>query len=556
MPTVRLRGPALSRAILPSVLALLVFLVATQALAASVDPTPVPGERTEVMVPMRDGVRLATDVYLPQGEGPWPVVLRRTPYDKGTGGGEGPYTAAGYALVLQDQRGRFRSEGEYTPHENEMRDGYDTVEWIAAQPWSDGKVGISGASALGIAANMAAAADPPHLVAAYVVVAPASLFFEGRFIGGLFKKADTGNWMRRQGVSEESIAAYKRRVVLDERWQQMDFTFRRHAVDIPIYNVGGWYDLFLQGNVTNFRYLQEWGRPGARGNQKLLIGPFGHGRLRGDLEYPDAERPGSEEELRWFDHWLKGEANGIMDEPAVRWYQRAAAYRGEPSEKNVWRQSDTWPPNGTTTRRLYLREGLALSFDPPDGEGGTTTYRHDPAEPVPTVGGLNLTLPLGPMDQRAIEERPDYLRFETEPLQEDLTLAGALTMELWAATDVPDTDFMVKVVDVYPNGYEALVLDTGIRTRFRHGRRAQDVAMMTPGQAEKLQIDLWQTGIVLEKGHRLAVHISSSNDPRFDVNLGDGAEPGRSTGSGRVATNTVFHDRLRPSALLLPVLED
>lgn len=535
---------------------LFLLFVSLLSAAPSADKVPVPGQRTELMVPMRDGVRLATDVYLPDGKGPWPVIVRRTPYNKGAGGSEEDYVENGYALVIQDQRGRFASEGEYTPHENEMRDGYDTIEWIAEQPWSNGKVGISGASALGIAANMAAAADPPHLVAAYVVVAPESLFFEGRFIGGLFKKADTGNWMRRQGVSEEEIAAYKRRVVLDERWLEMDFIFQRHNVDIPIYNVGGWYDLFLEGTLNNFRYLQEWGRPGARGNQKVWVGPFGHGQLRGDLVYPADVRPGTEEELRWFDYWLKGVQNGIMDEPPVRWFQRAAALAGQVSDKNEWRTADRWPPNGSVTKRLYLTEGKRLSFEAPKKAESLTEYRFDPEKPVPTVGGSNLTLPLGPMDQRAIEERPDYLRFETEVLEEDLVLAGELAMELWASTDGPDTDFMVKVVDVYPNGYEAMVLDGGIRTRYRNGRRSQDVRPMEPREPTELLVDLWHTGITIEKGHKLAVHITSSNDPRFDVNRNNGEGPGSETMKARIATNRVFHDSRHPSALLVPVLID
>ncbi len=522
--------------------------------ANKVDATPGAGERTEVMVPMRDGILLATDVYLPEGEGPWPVILRRTPYDKGTGGGEGPYTSNGYALVIQDQRGRFRSQGEYTPHESELADGYDTVEWIAGEPWSNGRVGISGGSALGIAANMAAAADPPHLVAAYVVVAPESLFFEGRFIGGLFKEADTGNWMRGQGVSEEAVAAYKKRVVLDERWQEMDFIFQRHEVDIPIYNVGGWYDLFLEGTINNFSYLQEWGQPGARGNQKLWVGPFGHGQLRGELAYPGDLRPDVSLELRWFDYWLKGIDNGIMDEPPVRWYHRAAALEGKASDLNGWRASETWPPNGSTITRLYLHENKKLAFNRPTTREASTDYSFDPARPVPTVGGLNLTLPLGPMDQRAIPERPDYLRFETAVLEEDLTLAGELGMELWAATDGTDTDFMVKVVDVYPNGYEALVIDSGIRARYRNGRRAQDVRPMEPGEPTKLEVDLWHTGITIEKGHKLAVHITSSNSPRFEVNPNTGETPGESTLAPRVARNVIFHDKDHPSALLLPVL--
>ncbi len=518
-------------------------------LAAAVDPQP--GEKTEVMVAMRDGVRLATDVYLPDGEGPWPVILKRTPYDKARSNDGASYTGGGYALVIQDQRGRFRSEGAYLPHENEMNDGYDTVEWAAKQPWSTGKVGMSGGSALGIAVNMAAAADPPHLVAGYVVVAPESLFFEGRFIGGMFKEADTGNWMRRQGVPEDDVRAFERRVVLDERWEAMDFIFRRSAVDIPIYNVGGWYDLFLRGTINNFDYLQNWGRPGARGRQKLWVGPFGHGRLRGSLVYPGEARPGLDEELRWFDYWLKGEDNGIMEEPPIRWYLRAAALDGEASPKNGWRSAETWPPNGVVRERLFLQPDLGLSFDAPTHDQAKTSYVHDPANPVPTVGGLNLTLPLGPMDQRAIETRSDYLRFETPPLEEDLVLAGPLEMELWAATDGPDTDFMVKVVDVYPNGYEALVLDTGLRARFRHGQRAEDVRMMRPDVPELLKIDLWHTGLVVEKGHRLAVHISSSNSPRFATNPNTDDPPGARP-TPRRARNTIFHDAARPSALVLP----
>ncbi len=507
------------------------------------------------MVPMRDGVRLATDIHLPAGDGPFSTILQRTPYSKPSSGAE-RYTDRGYVLVLQDQRGRFGSEGTYIPHEHEMEDGYDTIEWIASQPWSNGKVGMSGASALGIAANLAAAARPPHLVAAYVTVAPESLFFEGRFIGGLFKEADTGNWMRGQGVSEEAIAAYKKRVVLDERWEEKDFIFVRPEVEIPIYNVGGWYDLFLKGTIDNYRYLQEWGRPGARGHQKVRVGPFGHGQLRGDLEYPDPfDRRSVEEQLRWFDYWLEGIDNGIMDEPPVSYYMRASARRGEASAKNGWRTAEQWPPLGSKPVRLYLQPDRSLGWTAPSQNAAPTAYRFDPANPVPTVGGLNLTLPLGPMDQRKIPERDDYLRFESAPLEQDLVLAGKLDAELWAATDGPDTDFIVKLVDVYPDGYEALILDTGLRTRYRHGRRSQDVVFMEPGLAERLEIDLWHTAITIEKGHRLAVHVTSSNHPRFEVNPNTGAPPGETT-TPRVATNTIYHDAEHPSAIVLPLLEE
>jgi uncharacterized protein len=535
-------------------LALLALLLSPSLLGAGTE-----GKRErEHMVPMRDGVRLATDVHLPEGEGPFPTVLQRTPYNKSGVFSADAYNERGYALVAQDQRGRYRSEGVYEPHMNEIHDGYDTVEWIAAQPWSNGKVGISGASAVGIAANLAAAANPPHLVAAYVVVAPESLWEESRFIGGVFKEADTANWMRGQGVADDVVAALQRRVLLDERWQSTDFFFLRHLVDIPIYNVGGWYDLFLKGTVNNFRYLQDWGAPGARGRQKVWIGAIGHGALSGDLVYPGGgDRADHTEELRWFDYWLRGIDNGIADEPPVSYYMMAAARRGSPpSTANRWLQAESWPPPGSRPVRLYLAAGGNLSWEAPQVDASRTAYRFDPADPVPTVGGLNLTIARGPMDQREIPERPDYLRFESAPLDRDLVLAGELSAELWVSTDGPDTDFVVKLVDVYPDGYEALVIDSIQRARYRHGRRAEDVAMMTPGEPTRLVVDMWHTAVTFERGHKIAVHVTSSNHPRFEVNPNNGTMPGDRSAPPRVATNIVFHELEHSSTLVLPVMDD
>ena len=511
--------------------------------------------RRDLMVPMRDGVRLATDVHLPAGDGPWPAVVRRTPYGKSGAGSASQYTRRGFAFVAQDQRGLYKSEGTYVPHENEADDGYDTIEWVARQKWCDGQVGISGYSALGIAANLAASAAPPHLVAAFVAVAPESLFEEARFVGGVFKEADTSNWLSARGLSEAQIEAYRRRPTLDQRWLETDFIFRRHRVQIPIYNLGGWYDLFLKGTIDNYRYLQDWGRPGARGRQKVRVGPFGHGGLRGDLRYPDASGwYDTDEELRWFDYWLKGIDNGIADEPPVQWYQRAAARRGQASDKNEWRWASRWPPEEARIARLYLHAGGRLGALPPSERQSLSEYRFDPGHPVPTVGGLNLTLPIGPMDQRVIGERKDYLRFETSPLTADVELAGPLSMELWASTDGTDTDFVVKLVDVYPDGYEALVIDSVLRARYRRGRRAEDVLEMTADRPERLLIDLWHTGITFERGHRIAVHVTSSNWPRFAVNPNTGASPATRHEAQRIATNRVFHEADRASVLLVPLL--
>ncbi|MEX2583283.1 MAG: CocE/NonD family hydrolase [Gemmatimonadota bacterium] len=514
---------------------------------------------TEYLVEMRDGVKLATSVYLPPGDGPWPVVLQRTPYNKAGGAQmQKRYTDSGYAFAIQDQRGRFRSDGVYSAHENELEDGYDTVEWIAQQRWSNGRVGVSGTSAVGIAANLAAASNPPHLRAAYVTVAPRSNLYEARFINGLFKEADTGNWMRGQGVSEEEVNLYKKRVVEDQRWRDTDLIFHRHRIDIPIYNAGGWYDLFSYGTVMNFQYLQNWGLEGAKGNQKMLVGPVGHGALRGDLEYPDAPTGlgdlGGDEELRWFDYWLKDIDNGIMREPPVRYYMMASARRGSPSSNNGWRTADEWPPTESTRTPFYLHADGSLSRTAPADGMASTSYRFDPSDPVPTLGGLNLTLPIGPMDQREIGDRTDYLRFESAPLEEPLAIAGKIDLDLCAATDGLDTDFIVKLVDVYPDGYEALVLDTGIRTRYRNGQRLESIEMMTPGEPTRMTVDMWNSAITFDPGHRIAVHVTSSNYPRFEVNTNTGDPAGEAIQEQRVATNTVFHGADCSTSIALPVL--
>ncbi len=527
-------------------------VVVNAAFAADVESA---ARHTEYGVEMRDGVKLATSVYLPEGEGPWPAIVTRTPYNKGVYGAQAErYTKDGYAFVTQDSRGKFKSEGDYYPFESDMPDGYDTIEWIAEQPFCTGKVGITGASAMGIAGNLAAAANPPHLVAAFVVVAPEGLFHQSRFIGGVFKDSHAGGWMKRQGAGDQ-IPAMLKRVVMDDHWKAVDFIHHRHKVDIPMYNVGGWYDIFAEGNLKNFMYLQNEGLEGARGNQKLLMGPFGHGGLSGELEYPDGGslRAYSEDEMRWFAHWLKGEDNGIMDEPPVRYYMMASARKGAPSAKNRQIEAATWPPE-STPKRFYLREGFGLSVSKPPESGPKTTYGFDPETPVPTVGGANLNLKKGPMDQREIGDRPDYLRFQTAPLEEDVVVAGHIDVELWASTDGMDTDFMVKLVDVYPDGYEAIVLDNPLRTRFRYGRNREDVKMMSPGQPEKLIIDLWSTALTFEKGHRIAVHVTSSNFPRFEVNANTGETPGESKIPPRVANNTIYFDSEHPSAIVLPVI--
>jgi predicted acyl esterase len=531
---------------------------ASQSAAAPTSAPALPPHQ-EVFMPMRDGTVLAANVFLPDGKGPWPVVLERTPYLKDGAlmnamGGVTRYTSRGYAFVLQDVRGKGHSKGFYSAFSDDIPDGYDTVEWIAKQPWSNGKIGITGASAMGITSNMAAIAAPPHLTAAYVIVAPQDRS-DYEYPGGVLKEKDSVGWTKGQGETGEQIQRIYDGEIDSVLARRNDMRQGLAFIRIPIFNVGGWYDIFNNGNIANFTWLQNHGAAGARGNQKLYMGPFGHGPLSGDLAYPGADNmlATSDQELRWWDYWLKGVDNGIMDEPPVHVLMMASARKGAYSPKNRMMAFANWPPASREVR-YYPTTDHSLSTKAPGAEGTKISYRFDPAHPVPTVGGANLTFERGPMDQRAIPARPDYLRFETPVLDKDVAIAGHVAVEVWGATDGPDTDFMAKLVDVYPDGYEALVLDGPIRARYRAGRMPDQVRMMTPNAPAKLTIDMWNTAITFEKGHRIELAITSSNAPRFEVNRNNGAPPGDTTTPARIATNTVYMDKDHPTALVLPVI--
>jgi predicted acyl esterase len=525
------------------------FLLALLALAlfipAHSQPQTTPSA-TEYMVAMRDNVKLATDVYLPEGKGPWPVVLLRTPYNKGLRGQATPWVAEGYAVVMQDCRGRFKSEGRYLPFMDDHYDGYDTVEWIAKQPWSNGKVGMYGGSALGITANQASIMTPPHLTAMYVIVAPASAYQHVIYTGGIFRREMNEGWLKSQGATDalKDMFSHNRH---DGYFDIREGRLHWGKVKVPVYNQGGWYDVFQQGNIDNFVGLQHQGGDGARGKQRLIMGPWAHGQVE-EVKYPANSAPPQREAQRWFAYWLKGVDNGIMREPAVRYYVMGDVTDPQ-APGNEWRTTADWPPPSRMTS-YYLAANGNLGERTPEAKDGQSSYLYDPKNPVPTIGGTNLTIKKGPMDQRAIGERKDVLKFMTAPLTAPLEVSGPVKVELWAESDAPDTDWMAKLVDVYPDGTERLVTDSGLRARFREGFDRE--VFMKKGQVYKFTIDLWSTSIVFNKGHRIAVHVTSSNDPRFDPNPNTG-KPLRADGETRVANNTVYYNRQHASRILLPV---
>jgi len=502
----------------------------------------------EEMVTMRDGVHLATSIYLPPGEGPWPVVLTRTPYGKDAMYGpqaHKEYLAHGYVRVAQDVRGKFKSEGKYAAFVDDIKDGYDTIEWIAKQPWSNGKVGMVGPSAMGITQNLAAIAAPPHLVTAFVQVAPSSTFRYSNYPGGLFLKNLNEEWLKAQGVPTGDIA---RPVIrdYDEEERLHDLRAQVAHVNIPMYNVGGWYDIFEQGTLDSFTVLQTDGGPKARGNQKLMMGAFGHGALKGDLKYPaDAGNLNDGDTLRWFDYWLKGIDNGIMKEPAVRYYVMGDTF-DKSAPGNTWRTADSWPPPSTPTS-YYLTESHSLSTAKP-ATTGKLSYVSDPKNPVPAIGGNNLMMDRGPMDQRIVSNRADVLKFASEPLKEAVEVIGSITAELAVSTDAEDTDFIVKLVDVYPSGYEALVMDQGSKLRYQIQKGGQ--ARPEKNKIYPIKVDLWSTALVFNAGHKIEVLVQSTNSPRFDVHSNTW-EPVKSYDQAVKATNTVALDGR--SKIVLPV---
>lgn len=519
-------------------------------------PSAALAESLEVMVPMRDGVQLATNVFLPPGDGPWPVVLTRTPYGKGKAEDrekqEAEYARRGYVRIVQDCRGKFGSQGVYRAFIDDMEDGYDTVEWAAAQPWSTGKIGMIGGSAMGITANHAAMACAPHLICNVVTVAHGSTYHNSGYPGGIFLKNLNEEWLRRQGVPPADVPRPIHRVY-DDSFRQRDIQHYFSKMKTPTINIGGWYDIFSQGNIDCFVGLQNLGAEPARGNQKLVMGAFGHGRLAGDLKYPDdAGRQDSGLAFRWFDHWLKGVDNGVEREPAVRYYMMGDTM--DPAAPgNAWRTVDAWPPKADVRPYYLAAAGKLSSQATANGSSSeaTSSFVYDPKDPVPTVGGNNLLLPLGPMDQRAVSGRGDVLKFETEPLAEPVEVAGQILADLIVSTDAEDTDFTVKLIDVYPNGYEALLLDQGFRLRFREGFNR-----MVRAEKDKpypIQVNLWSTANAFNKGHKIAIHVSSSNAPRFEPHSNTW-EPLSSYDQAPKARNTVHHSAERQSRILLPVL--
>lgn len=404
---------------------------------------------------------------------------------------------------------------------------------------------------------MAAGATPPHLDCAWVLVGAPVAYHQMTFQGGSYRKELVDGWLDALGGSymKDEYAQHPNE---DAYWDLQNLFTRLPQTKTPMVHVGGWYDIFDEGTVRAFSVLQSQAASGARWNQKLRMGPWTHGTIgqnfAGQAVYPPNALDGFAQfidTIRWFDFWLKGKDTGIMDEPPVRTYVMGAEGVTSAAPGNVWRSGASWPPPATPTKYYFHPHGRLVTAIP-GVSGGSDTLTYDPLAPVPTVGGPNLILPAGPYDQTAVEARPDVLSFTSLALTSPLEVSGNVEAHLFASSSATDTDWTVKLVDVYPDGRPLSVTDGVLRAR--HHLAFDSESLLTPGTIYEFVVDVWSTSLIFDTGHRIRIEVSSSNDTRFDPNPNTG-HAFRADSQTETATNTIHHNATNSSYVVLPVVD-
>lgn len=543
------------------------------------------------MVPMRDGVRLATDVYRPArggatAAGRFPVIVTRSPYNRAGERSKGILFARhGYVFVAQDCRGRFASEGRLEPLINEGRDGYDTIEWAAGQPWSNGKVATTGASYLAMDQLAAALERPPHLVAMYLAVGAQNFYFDSAYRGGvpnlgwpvwiLLMAATSPQaahepklaasltdlakhpapWLEKPPSERATILrdfpdelkAYRdfcQHPLFDSYWRQKGFDVADYYAkmkDVPMLFVSGWYDTFADATLGNFAELSRR----QKSMKRLMMGPWPHGYGKdvcGDAAFGlEAKLDEPALWLDWFDHWLKGKPFRVISNDPVRYFRMGGGpgvSDGQLHPGGEWRTARCWPPPGEHLERWYLHEDGRLDESAPNTER-TQFYEARPDDPVPTRGGRYDATCI--QNQAGLEKRADVLSFLSAPFAAPVDVTGMVRATLWISSDASDADFMAKLIDVYPDGYAMNLADGQIRASHRDGPSI--LHMLEPAKIYRLQIELASTSDLVARGHRLRLDISSSSFPKLEVNP-------------RKALNTVYHDSHHPSFVEVPLVTD
>jgi len=548
-----------------SILLLGVFIASvTSGFCRADEPIDLGGVREEhVMIPMRDGKRLSAYLYFPQGEGPWPVLYEQRYADlRGapTRQAFARLARAGYVVCGENFRGAYQSEGTWVGYRalgwGELKDGYDTVEWLAAQPWSTGKIGTYGSSQAGFAQNFLAVTQPPHLVAQYLIDTGLSLYHEGYRIGGTtrperFKGMDAV--CRDPLDNRRLLAEWFAHPTYDAYWAEEDCTRFFDKMNVPCFTIGSWYDFMNVGSIESYIGRQHRGGPKSRGQQQLLIGPWLHGGLQGknsnkvnELTYPEnAKFDGEAHLIRWFDHYLKGKDNGVDREPTIRYYTMGAI-GDERAPGNEWREAKDWPL-GSELTSYYFASDSRLVKAAPESDEGSTTFLADPLHPntIPSRG-----FP-GAADARPFEQQGEVRTFTTEPLESPLEWTGRIQAELFVSSNAPDTDFIVRVSDVYPDGRSILIVDYVRRARYREGYEQE--VLLKPGEVTKVAFDVGWLSQIFAKGHRVRVTIASTGAPFYEPNPNTGEPltlefPEKT----QVAKNTVYFNKKYASRIIVP----
>ena len=517
---------------------------------------------SHVMIPMRDGQRLSAYLYMPDGNGPWPVILEQRYAGltaKSTRQSAAKLADAGFVVALVNFRGTHLSEGTWVGYRalqwGELQDGYDTCEWLAEQDWSTGKVGTFGSSQGGYAQNYLAVTQPPHLVCQYMIDTGLSLFQEGYRIGGAtrpdrFKGMD--RVCRDPLDNRRLLEEWFRHPHYDEYWQAEDSTRHFDKMNVPCFTVGSWYDFMNQGSIASFQGRQHHGGTASRGKQQLVIGPWLHGGRNkgsrvGDLVYPEnATWPVHDHAVRWFSHFLKGEDNGVEREPAVRYYVMGAVDAPN-APGNVWRSATDFPPS-TESTSLFLDDGGVLTGRKPTAGAGSTSYTSDPRHPMQIPG---LSFP-GARDARPFEQQSEVRTFTTESLTAPVEWTGRVQAELYVSSTAPDTDVIVRISDVYPDGRSILIVDYPWRMRYREGFDYEE--LMTPGAVHRVAFPVGWMSQIFNTGHRIRVTISSTGAPLYEPNPQTGKPltiefPDDAT----TAVNTIHHNRQHASRIVAPI---
>lgn len=541
-----------------------------------------------VKVPMRDGVRLSTSIYLPPGAGPFPVVLVRTAYNR-VGIRTPDFWNRGIATVAQDCRGRYDSAGVHHPFIHEAEDGHDTLEWIGRQPWCNGKIGMFGASYLAATQFLSAPLQSRYLAALNPQFMAADCWKRAYYCDGAFSLALTWSWLcfecsartSEAGImpvfdvakllrhlpiltldeasgagAVQSYRNYVQKNRYDAHWKGLNVIEQAHRYRIPMLLTGGWYDYYPGEAARMYLALrQQAPTPGLRDAHRLLLGPWTHGfgatSQLGEVDFGPEALAQNDSAVRWLDCLLHGRDVTEFQRAPVRLFVMGI---------NQWRDETEWPLARMRIVKFFLREGGRLATRPPSVEK-PDRYTYDPNDPVPTLGGNHSVGPYnpglydfvkpGPYDQRPVESRPDLLTYTTEELTEDTEVTGPVVVTLHASSSARDTDFVARLCDVHPDGRSIQITEGVIRARFRDDVWGEPT-LLEPGKAYEFTIDMQITSNVFRRGHRIRLHITSSNFPLWDRNLNTGHDPATDT-EMRVAEQTIFHDPERASHVALPM---